>query len=775
MPRGHGRKGDLMERRTHTIWGIVVAIWIGMSGGVQAQGVPVEVTKISVIGNDRAETSLILRLSGLTEGMRMTPESVANAIQSLYALGLFSDVRVYTEEDPEGGVRMEIAVEELPSLRTLAFEGNRKIKKEELSDEVGFLEGQVVGPKEIRDAERDILRMYEEEGYHLAKVRGEVSDLDEKGGAEISFHIEEGQKVRVKRIRIFDNDAIESSDLLKEMETKEDRWWRSGDFDEDVYREDQAKILARYRREGYRDAEVVRDSLYYSASKKDLFIDITIHEGTQYRFGKISWEGNDLVSDQALSKKIEIQEGEPFNEENLTLTRYNIETEYQERGYLAARAIPRMMPAEDETVDLHFQIAEGTPSKVRRVNIEGNTRTKERVIRREISIKPGQVFKRSALDRSRRDVYLLNFFSNVDVEPSPPDEDGAIDLTFRVAERSTGMASMGAGYSGRDKLVGTIGLSIPNLFGNGQQIDFNWDFGSRRETFYLSFSEPWLFGTPTSGSVSMYRTTRSYLDYYDYRRQGGSVSMGKRLSWPDTYSRASVQYRLEEVKYFNFDDAYEGSVRDEPSWTTSSITGRYVRDTRNMPQFPTKGTLLSYRSEVASTFFAGNANFHKHQMDANLYVPTFWKFVLSLTARTGVIKPFGDSKDVPTIEKFTPGGVDFDGMIRGYNDQSVGPRGTNNTLMGGRSILVLNLEYRFPLTEQQLYGLLFADAGNAWAWMSDMRLSDLRYSAGVGFRLVAPMLGTIGFDFAYGFDRRLVDGAPPQWKIHFQFGPQFIY
>jgi len=525
-----------MKRRVHTTWGIAVAIWIGMFGGVYAQGASVEIAKIAVVGNDRAETSLILRLSGLSEGMRLTPESVASAIRSLYALGLFSDVQVYGEEELEGGARLEIVVKELPSLRKLTFEGNRKIKKEELGDEVGFLEGQVVGPKEIRDAERKILRMYEEEGYHLAKARGEVSDPDEEGRAEITFHIEEGKKVRVKRIRISGNEAVEASALLKEMETREDRWWRGGDFSEDVYREDQARILARYRREGYRDAEVVRDSLYYSSTEKDLFIDITIHEGIQYRFGRITWAGNELLSDQALSEKIEIKEGEPFNEDNLTLTRYNIETEYQEKGYLAARAIPRMTPEEDETIDLHFQIVEGTPSKVRRVNIEGNTRTKERVIRREISIKPGQIFKRSALDRSRRDVYLLNFFSNVDVEPSPPDEDGAIDLTFRVAERSTGMASMGAGYSGRDKLVGTIGLSIPNLFGNGQQVDFNWDFGSRRETFYLSFSEPWLFGTPTSGSVSMYRTTRSYLGYYDYRRQGGSFSMGRRLSWPDTYS-----------------------------------------------------------------------------------------------------------------------------------------------------------------------------------------------------------------------------------------------
>ena len=763
-----------MLSRAHTIFGISVAIWIGMFGGVQAQQTSIQIAKIVVTGNERAEASLILRLSGLSEGMRLTPESVGNAIRSLYALGLFSDVRVYAEEELEGGAIVEIVVEELPSLRKLAFEGNRKIKKEELSDELGFMEGQVVGPKEIRDAEREILRMYEDKGYHLAKARGDVSDPDGEGRVTITFHIEEGQRVQVRRIRISGNEAIEISKIRKGMETKEDRWWRGGDFKEEVYREDLERILALYRREGYRDAEIVGDSLYYSSSKKDLFIDIAIEEGIQYRFGKISWEGNELLSDQTLTEKMEIREEESFNEDKLALTRYNIETEYQERGYLAARAIPRMT-LEGETIGLHFQLMEGVPSKVRLVNIEGNTRTKERVIRRELLIKPGQVFKRSALDRSRRDVYLLNFFSKVDVEPSPPDEDGGIDLTFRVEERSTGMASMGAGYSGRDKLVGTIGLSIPNLFGNGQQLDFNWDFGSRRETFYLSFSEPWLFGTPTSGSVSMYHTTRSYLGYYDYRRRGGSLSMGRRLSWPDTYSRASVQYRLEEVKYFNFDADYEGPVREEQSWTTSSFGGRYVRDTRDMPQFPTRGALLSYRPEIASTVLAGNANFQKHLLDASLYFPTFWKFVLNLTARAGVVKSFGDSEDVPSIEKFTPGGVDFDGMIRGYSDQSVGPRGEGNFPVGGRSLLVFNLEYRFPITEQQLYGLAFIDAGNAWEWTSDMRLFDLRYSAGIGFRLVAHMLGTIGFDFAYGFDRRKVDGQPAQWKIHFQFGPQFNY
>jgi outer membrane protein insertion porin family len=427
-------------------------------------------------------------------------------------------------------------------------------------------------------------------------------------------------------------------------------------------------------------------------------------------------------------------------------------------------------------VDITFVIDEGTPSRVKTITIEGNTKTKDLVIRRELSLKPGHVFKQSAWERSIRDVYQLNFFKNIE-QDRRVDERGDVDLILKVEERSTGTASMGAGFSGRDRLVGTVGFSIPNLMGNGQALDFNWEFGTRRKTFRLGFTEPWLLNSPTVGSINIFRQTRRFLDGFDYREEGGSVGVGRRVNWPDSYSHVSGSYRIERFKYFNFDDDYAGSYKqyDGRDSRIASLGLTYRRDSRDLPMFPTKGSRVSYTPEMAATWFGSTENYQKHLVDADLYVPTIWKFVFGAHARVGAIKGFAGTtfNDIPLLSQFTPGGVDFDGIIRGYADRSVGPRDESGAILGGNVMAVFNLEYQVPIVHQQAYGLLFADAGNAWRRVGDVDLRDLRKSVGFGIRVMAPMIGLIGFDFAYGFDQPKIDGGKAKWRTHFQFGPQF--
>ena len=737
------------------------------------------ISELKVRGAVRADTTLILEASGLSRGEEITLDRVQSAIRRLYALGLFRDVRLWTEED-SAGVRVIIEVEENPLLAKLSFEGNRAFKDKELKKVLHFDEGQVVSPKAIHDGELSIRKLYEEKGYLSAEVKAFTASID-KSRIHLTYRIDEGQKVRVKRIRFIGNTAFEEGKLKKQMKTKESRWWRKGEFKEDVYEEDLEKVVQFYRKHGYREAEVLRDSLYYDSSRRNLFIDIYIKEGPQFHFGKVTWEGNQAISDEQIAALVDVREGDLYDEERYERMYQNLISAYQERGYISAM-VDRREHVRGDTLDVHFVIQEGRPSKVHRIMIAGNRKTKDKVILRELSLVPGQVFRRSDLEKSIRDLYMLNYFRSIIPEPKFLDN-GDVDLLIRVDEKPTGQASMGIGYSEQYKLIGTIGLMVPNLFGNGQQLDLTCDFGRRREVFRFGLTEPWLLDTPTSISLDLYSIyDKSYSDFHE-KRMGFSLRVGRRMSWLDEYSRLYGRYRLEEVDYpyiapdSAYSDPYGLREREWPE--RASVAGlTFLRDSRDLPEFPTKGSVLSCSGEWAGGPFRGDEAYQKYELKAEAFLRTFWKFVLVPRVRAGFVDVLGRKGYVPFGEKFMPGGTSWDGMIRGYEDRSVGPYEAGKAV-GGSTMLVFNLEYQFPIVKEQLYGLVFADAGNAWRSWKDTRPLKLKRSIGFGVRLVMPPMGTIGFDFGYRLDdlrddRGNILQAKGGWNTHFQLGRQFF-
>ncbi|MFH0931579.1 MAG: BamA/TamA family outer membrane protein, partial [Candidatus Zixiibacteriota bacterium] len=347
-------------------------------------------------------------------------------------------------------------------------------------------------------------------------------------------------------------------------------------------------------------------------------------------------------------------------------------------------------------------------------------------------------------------------------------------------EKPTGSINFGAGYSERDKVVGSIGLGIPNLFGNGQNVDLSWEFGKRRNTVQLSFTEPWFRDTPTSVGIDLYQVNRRWYDYYTEGRTGVGLRLGRRLSWPDNYCRLYARYRMEKVRYFDFSGSYLEAYKDSPynlqniDWpqSTSSFDFTLTRDSRDLPQFATSGSIISWNTELAGGILGGNWSYHKHIFEFSKYKKTFWKFVLVAKVRAGLIDGYNRKSVVPYSERFAPGGTDPDGMVRGYPDGWIGPRESYGNLIRGRSVLVYNLEYQYPIMEQQIYGLFFADAGNAWLsgrQISPLSFRHLKKSVGFGFRMIVPSLGMIGFDFGYGFDYP----GGNKWRPHFQFGKSF--
>lgn len=763
----------LIGRRS--LWLVLLAL-MSVAGPALGQ---TTIEEIEVRGDfKRVAESLILSTIGLQPGVELSQENVQEAVRALHGLQVFSDIQLLADESDSGkGVKVIVVVTEHPTLEGVRFKGNKEIKDKDMKAAVGLVAGQVVAPKDVARGRQRILELYSDKGYLRAKVDGRLFDADESGSVYVQFDIVEGDKVKIAEINLLGTEAIAAGKLRKQMETKPKRWWRKGEFKDDTYQEDKERILAFYRSKGYQQATIVRDSIYYDESRRRLFIDIEVEEGQQYVVGELNWEGNDLFTAEALEKQLKVRHGDVFQYSSPELA-YLAKSAYYERGYLDTEIIPHETIRGD-SIDVAFQVFEGEPWRIRRIDFGGNVKTEEKVLRRELVLRPGDVFKSSQLQESQRRLFMLGYFKDVQFQqhatPSIDDEK-YIDLSFNVEEQRTGAASMGAGYSDRDKLVGTIGLQIPNFRGKGQNLDFNWEFGTRREQFLVGFTEPWLFDTPTSFSFRVYTLNQQYLQSFDFHRNSVSVRLGRRLKKP-AFSSISLGYELRDERYSDFAAGYDQSSPSFTPRTTSSVELVFRRDTRDLPDFPTNGSVMSYTPEVASSFIAGDVDFHRHELNFNIYRPSFWKFVLAVESKFALIDGFSDWDDdnISFWDRFTPGGVDWwDGQVRGYPDASLGPRDALGRSIGGRSMMTVNVEYRFPITERQVVGLLFVDAGNAFERVNDFDPTNLKKSMGIGFRVLTPMLGMIGFDFGYGFDRRSVDGRRPGLTTHFQFGPRFF-
>jgi outer membrane protein insertion porin family len=744
------------------------------------------ISKIEVEGNRTVDPSLVIKMSGLLRGMELDPYLVQDAIRRVYAMGLFSDIQIKGQETMEG-ITVTMVVKEYPRLTRIEIEGNKKIKKDDIFDKLKLIEGKLISPTEVKDEVKNIKSIYEEKGYLLAQVESEISESVTPGEVVLKFKIKEGRKVKIKKIYIEGNQVFSDGKVRKQMKNKQDSFFRSGEFDPEKYEEDKEKIVEFYQKEGYLDAEVVSDSIWYDPSRKDMFIQIRVFEGPQYIFGKVSWEGNKRFSDDILKKAIKFEEGKVYDQEKYDKALEELHALYLEEGYLYAQILDETK-TRGNVVDINYFVSEGITANIRKINIVGNTKTREKVIRRELCVKPGQKFRRSLLMRSLRDVMYLNYFGNVLPDYEVLDN-GDIDLILKVEEKPTGQFSFGAGYSELNKLVGTIGLGTPNLFGRGQTLQLSWEFGKTVQNYQLSFTEPWFLDTPTSVGFDIYNTNQNWYDEFTEQRKGIGLRLGRRLSWPDDYFRLFVRYRLENVRYFDFETYTDtlGVERVLPEleyltqikWPqrTSSFDFTIIRDSRDLPQFATSGSVMSWNAEFAGGLLGGDWSYHKHIFLFYKYIPSFWKFVLVAKAKFGVIDTYTKGGSVPYSERFTPGGIDSDGIIRGYADGTVGPKDESGYLIRGRSVLVYNFEYQFPIVEQQIYGLLLADMGNAYLKTRDVQplaFKNLYKSVGFGVRLVVPNLGMIGFDMAYGFDYPdPLNRDHGEWRPHFNFGTSF--
>ncbi|MEW6686332.1 MAG: outer membrane protein assembly factor BamA [Candidatus Edwardsbacteria bacterium] len=725
----------------------------------------ITISEITVEGNRNVEQSTILNTLRLEVGDELDREELAEAVKRLYQLESFSDIEVQSEETTSG-IKLVFRIKEKPTLERIEFVGNKKIKTKEIEKKLTIHPGSLIDAPAIQENREKILEFYKEQGYLNATVRDSLWGDENK--VALKFFINEGKKIRIKKIKIEGNQSIPPQKILKVMKTKKRGWrfvwkvipWYSkGSFDTDTLREDLERISYLYKKNGYLDIKILGDSLSYNEKRDRLFITIKLEEGLQYHIGTIVFEGDSVMKEQGLKGQLKFKEGEVANQEKFDKSLENLYNLYTEFGYIYCSIIPEQEKRE-QIVNLCYEIHEGKPAHINKISITGNTKTREKVIRRELVVYPGELFQRSQIIRSQRELFALGYFEDIKLETEPADTFGNIDLVFQVKEKQAGQFQIGATYSEQEKIGGYLSIGEPNFRGRGQTVNLKWEFGfgeRRRNNIELSFTEPWFLDTPTIAGFDIYQTRREY-DYYTESKTGGGVRIGRPVPWLD-YTKLYWAYHLERIRL-------EGeNVVDTRPKISSSTSLNLVRDSRNKPFYTTSGSRRSLYLEFCGGPLGGSVEYQRLIAESCLYYPSFWKFSWLLRGRIGVVDRYRkDPLTIPVNQLFYVGGTGEDG-IRGYPDRSI-------NRAGGRAMFIATIEHRFPLGDIA-YLSLFGETGNSWKSVTEaFKVGGMKNGAGIGVRVEVPMLGIIGADYAYRFND-FDYGKRHRWEFHFQFGSAF--
>ncbi|MFA6456869.1 MAG: outer membrane protein assembly factor BamA [Bacteroidota bacterium] len=758
---------------------------------------------ISVAGNKLSEPAAIIGNSGLKIGDEITVpgEQTRNAILRLWNLKIFANVDIQAENFVENGVYLLIVVEEFPRLEKVEYSGNDELDADDLDKKINMTKGQIISPQEVSRITKVIKKAYEEEGYLQAQISSELIDAPDaasKGRKILKYTVDEGYDARVREIQFFGNTHFDDSDLESELPdvntTSWWKFWRSGKLERKKYDEAKKKLIEFYKKSGFRDAELVSDSVTFSEDKENIILKLVVFEGPQYKIRNITWEGNTVFPTDALQQRLGFQSGEVYNmekfEQNLrgNQEQTDVASMYLDNGYLTVQIEPEELKVGEDQIDIAIRVRERNQFKIAGVEIRGNTKTQERVIRRELYVRPGDYFSRSNIIRSIRQLSVLNYFNPEKIKPDTKFvDDKNVDVVLDVEEKSSDTFNASVGYSGAFGATGALGLTFNNFDitqpfsgGGGQVLNFDWQFGegSRYRTFSVSFREPWVYDTPTSFGFSLYDTKQDY--YYSIHQQGGTISLGRRFKFPDDYFSATWTFRFQKLDVSNVGSSY---YYQEGKTSQLSISQVIQRNSVNSPLFPTQGSNISLSTEIAGApLLPGTAQYNKHLFSVDWYMPVFnsSRVAFYFGSQYGAIFPYKKNSYVPYIETFYMGGTGLGQIattpLRGYEDRSIGPVNVNGQYIPAHAMAKYTAELRFnvALNPIPIYFLAFAEAGNTWENLAKSEMFDLKRSAGLGARLLINPIGLLGFDYGYGYDNVTAGiKSPAGWKFHFQFGRGF--
>ncbi|MFM7021612.1 MAG: outer membrane protein assembly factor BamA [Flavobacteriales bacterium] len=782
------------------------------------------IDNIDVSGESTLPKASIVAWSGLYVGgvFKWPGDQAASAIKKLWEIGYFEDVEILYTNIDGNRINLLIVVKERPRLGTYVFSGVGKTDKKDLREKINLQKDKPVTDNLLLNTKNLIIKHYAEKGRANAKVEIKQSiDSAKANVVNLTIIVDKGEKVKIQDINFHGNLALSDAKLRSTMkETKRYRWWnvfKDGTFSETDYHTELAEIINKYNTKGFRDARIVADTVK-KFNEKRLIIDVHIEEGKKFYFRNITWTGNSKYTTEELNRILSIKKGDVYNMQNLNakLTMdpngQDISSLYLDDGYLFFNIQPKEVKIENDSVDVELRIYEGKQARINKVTLIGNTKTSDFVVMREIRTKPGQLFRRSDIIRSQRELSQLKYFNaqKMSVNPKPNPADGTVDIEYIVEEQPSDQVELSAGY-GANRLIGTLGLSFNNFStkrfsdpkswsplpsGDGQTLSIR---AQSTGTYYsgvnLSFIEPWLGGKKpnslsVSGSWTKYSSTNSDNGLPGHMQVAtAAIGFGQRLKKPDDFFtlQTSLTYQLYNIDNFSG----FGSLANGLS---NSLFIKFVlsRNSVDQPIYPRSGSNITLTVQGTPPWNAIITNFlpdidpakfnwieyNKVKVQAEWYNKIVDNLVLYTKMNFGILGRYDQNLDYSPFERFYLGGsglanFNVDGReiisLRGstgtYNQENITP------VNGGVAAVKYTMELRYPISlnpSATIFGLAFAEGGRAWSNVSMMSPFESRKAAGVGVRIFMPMFGLLGLDMGYGFD-----AIKPGWQTTFMIGGNF--
>ncbi len=719
-----------------------------------------KVLKVVVSGNKRIEADAIKSKIGTGPGDIYLAKSLARDLKSIYAMGYFEDIRVEEEQVP-GGKIVFFKVKEKPTIRVIRIKGNRVYDDEEITENLTLKTGAILNIFKLNSNIKRIEELYKEKNYHNVGVEFKVQQL-EHNQADIDFIIKEGEKVRIKSIEFQGNSVYSDKKLKKMMKISEKGFFSwvtsSGELNGEDLTQDAARLAAFYQNSGYIKARVGDPEVRFEENW--IYIDIKIDEGPRYKVGQVKIDGDLVVSEEQLLKTLKINKETFYNRSVIRDDVLAVTDFYSDIGYAYADVAPQIKKNDEKLqVDITYSIDKGARARFEEIVISGNTKTRDKVIRRELKVYEQGLFSGRRLKRSVRNLHRLDYFEDIKVDTPMGSADDRMILKIDVTEKPTGTFSFGGGYSSIENLFAVFSISQRNLFGRGQFLNLKAQLGGTSTRYTLSFTEPWLFDIPLAAGFDLYDQDIDY-DDYDKHSIGGAL----RFSYPVyDFTRVYLSYRYDRADINNISEGASDLVKELEGFnTTSSITTALQYDSRDQVFSPTKGQNHSFSIEYAG--LGGDIAFTKYLAETGFYVPLFWKITGFLHAKTGFVQENSGGK-LPDYERFYLGGMN---SLRGFGWRDVSPTEKNSigddVRIGGDKFVQFNAELLFPLIKDAgLMGVLFFDTGNAYNNDEAIDLGNLRESVGYGIRWYSPM-GPIRLEYGHILDPRKDEGTG-QWEF----------
>jgi outer membrane protein insertion porin family len=729
---------------------------------VSADELPM-VTSVEVKGLKRIEEGAVKSRLLQKSGEPLSQEKTTEDIKLIYKMGYFDDVKVALEPF-EGGIKVIYSVKEKPTIIKVDFQGNEEFKNDALKEKIALTPGAIADITLINENALKLKVFYEDEGYYLAKVVPVVNKTDE-GEIVVTYQIIEGEKVKIKEIRIENNKAIASGKIRSAMKTKE-RGFLSFILGTGFYKK--AEMMASvelikdlYYENGYLSIAVGEPKIQLIENQKWMIISIPVFEGDQFKVSSVSITGNKVYKNEELVKLVKMKEGQVFNKAVLKADIDAITDKYSNTGYALVAVQPDIpLDKEKKTAKVIYKISEGDKFKMGKIDISGNTKTKDKVIRREIRVDEGQTFSGAAVKRSHERLKNLDFFETIDILPKPRAAEKIVDLDVKVKEKQTGAFTIGGGW-GSDGPLAMAEISQRNLLGAGQVVSVSGSIGTQVRDAAIKFRDPWFLDKELIFGVTVYKNIR-YYPLFKRDALGFEMSLGKRF-WE--YYSATVSYNIENAEVYDIDDSASIIIKDQKGYRiTSAVSGSLARDSRNNFLDPIRGSRHVFTTTFAG--LGGDNKFVRVLGDTGWYFPIMGDSTVHLRGRAGWITGvLGES--VPLYERFYLGGID---SLRGFGLGVPGPKDpASGQAIGGTTELIMNAEFIFPIyRELKLKGIVFYDAGNAYDDHVTFG-SDIRSTAGGGIRWISP-LGPIRIEYGVNLFKRRNEGFG---RVEFGFGSAF--